>query len=389
MKINITSLLMSAALAAPGAMWAQDKADGGYTFTMQHQVPTTSVKNQSRSGTCWSFAAVSFIETELLRTKQGEFDISEMYFVHHAYNNKAQKYIRLHGAYHFGPGGQAHDVFDVLRQHGMVTESEYPGLSYGTENHQHGELNQMLKSMLEASLKKPNGELSEAWSKAIGAVLSTYLGPLPNAKNSPLSRVKFNPDDYVEITSYANYPFYQAIDLEIPDNWAHRLYHNVPLDELMTIMDYALSNGYSICWDGDVSERGFSRDKCVAVLPIEKLADMPQAQRDRLTGLSEKERMAKLYAFEGPVPEVVVDQKNRQRTFDNLTSTDDHLMHLTGIAVDQNGTRYFLTKNSWGETGPYKGYLYMSESFVKMKTVAIMVHKDAIPATIAKKMGLK
>lgn len=385
-----TAAIASIGLLLPLHLAAQgEPSANGFKFSIKHQVPTTSVKNQARSGTCWAFATASMLEAELLRTKQGEFDISEMYLVHHAYLNKAQKYIRLHGAYHFGPGGQAHDVIDVMRQHGLVTETEYPGLSYGTERHSHGELNQMLKSMLDAALKKPNGELSPVWHSSMGAVLSTYLGPLPNPKSSPLSRVKLNPDDYVEITSFANYPFYQAIDLEIPDNWAHRLYHNVPLDELMAIVDNALTNGYSVCWDGDVSERGFSREKCVAVLPIEKLADMPQTQRDRLAALSEKERMAKLYAFEEPVPEIAVNQDNRQASFDNLSTTDDHLMHLTGIATDQNGTHYYLTKNSWDTTGPYKGYLYMSESFVRMKTVAIMLHKDAIPTAIAKKMGLK
>lgn len=380
-------LAVATALLMPYSVIAQ--TESGFEFKMVKEVKTTPVKNQQRAGTCWSYAATSFIETELLRMDKGEFSISPIYFARRAYEAKGQRYVRFQGANNFGQGGQAHDVLDAIRKHGMLTEQEYKGLNYGTDVHTHGEVNAVLKAMLDVYVKNPNRKLSTAWFAAYSAVLDTYFGAVPDVKKSPLASVAFNPNDYIEVTSYTNYPFFEAVELEIPDNWAHRLYHNVPLDDFMAIIDNAINNGYSVCWDGDVSEKGFKYRKGVAVLPQEKVEEMGGSDKARWIGLSETEKADQLYACTQPVPEMMVDQVNRQETFDNLTSTDDHLMHIVGIAKDQNGTKYYYTKNSWGtDDSPHKGYLYMSEPFVRMKTVAILVHKKAVPAALAKKMGI-
>lgn len=378
--------LLLVVLFVYGLAVAQDK---GFQFKTIKEVTTSPVKNQQRTGTCWSFATTSFIETELLRMGKPLFDISEMYFARQAYTSKGINYVRYQGNNNFGQGGQAHDVFDIIKSHGMLTEQEYPGLNYGSDSHAHSELAAVLKAFLDATVENPNRKLTTAWLPAYNSILDSYLGKPMDTKGSALANVEFNPNDYVEITSYNHHPFYSQFILEIPDNWAHRPYYNIPLEDLIKVMKNALMNGYSVCWDGDVSEKSFAWSKGVAVLPEDRVEEMSGSDKEKWTGLSEKDRKAQLFSFTEPVPEVRVDQANRQANFDNLTSTDDHLMHLTGIATDQNGTTYFYTKNSWGEDGVYKGFLYMSEPFVRMKTIAIMVHKSAIPDDIAKKMGLK
>lgn len=360
----------------------------GFQFNMVKEVKTSPVKDQYRTGTCWSFATTSFIETELLRMGKPLFDISEMFFVNHAYTSKAVDYVRYQGKNNFGQGGQAHDVMDVIRTNGMVTEQEYPGLNYGTDKHVHSELAAVLEAFLKTVTDDPNNKLSTAWLPAFNSILEAYLGKLPDAKTTSMASVGFNPDEYVEITSFNHHPYYSPFILEIPDNWAHRTYYNVPLEEFVKVMKNALMNGYSVCWDGDVSEKSFAYSKGVAVLPEERVEEMSGSDKEKWIGLSDKDRKAKLFSFENPVPEINVDQVKRQLNFDNLTSTDDHLMHLVGLATDQNGTVYFYTKNSWGADGVYNGYLYMSEAFVRMKTIAIMVHKNALPADIAKKLGI-
>lgn len=359
-----------------------------FQFTVKYEIPTSPIKDQQRTGTCWSFATTSFVETELIRMGQPVFDISEMFFVRYAYEGKAQSYVRFQGANNFGQGGQAHDVMNVIREHGMVTEKEYPGFNYGTEVHAHAELEAVLKAFLDAVVKNPNKKLTTAWFPAYRGILDAYLGTVPDKGNSILSKVPFNQDDYVELTSFNHHPFYQRVSLEIPDNWSHDLYYNLPLDEMMQVITYALGNGYSVCWDGDVSEKSFAYRKGVALLPLAKFEELSGSDKERWTGITEKDFAARMANFDSPIPEVKVTQENRQTSFDNLTSTDDHLMHLTGMATDQNGTVYFLTKNSWGAEGVYDGYLYMSESYVRMKTIAVMVHRNAIPAEIKKKLGL-
>jgi len=359
-----------------------------FQFTVKVEIPSSPVKDQQRTGTCWSFATTSFVETELIRMQQPIFDISEMYFVRYAYEAKAENYVRFQGTNNFGQGGQAHDVMNVIRKYGMVTEKEYPGLNYGSEVHAHAELEAGLKAFLDAVVKNPNKKLTTSWLPAYRGILDAYLGTVPDKANSPLSKVPFNPDDYIEITSFNHHPFYKRVSLEIPDNWSHDQYYNIPLDEMMEVIVYALNNGYSVCWDGDVSEKSFAYRKGVALLPVTKFEEMSGSDKERWAGITEKDFTSRMANFDAPVPEINVTQENRQANFDNLTTTDDHLMHITGWAINQNGKTYFLTKNSWGTEGVYNGYLYMSEPYVRMKTIAVMVHKNAIPAEIKKKLAL-
>ena len=380
-----------------GSGYSQNNTSG-YVFTTLKEVKTTPVKNQQSTGTCWSFATTSYLETELLRLGLPEYDLSEMFFARMAYADKANLYVRYNGTNNFGQGGQAHDVLNVVKRFGFATEDAYPGKNYGSNDHNHGELEANLKAIVDATIKKEGGKITSAWSVAYNAILDTYLGKVPiemSIGDKKLNTKTFyestglNLDDYVEVTSFNHHPFYQKFILEIPDNWSHEQYYNVPLDELMSIMEYALMNGYSVCWDGDVSEKGFAYKKGVAIIPAGKVEDLKNTDMSRWTEVSEKDRLSQMYTFDKPVPEINVTQENRQLNFDNQTSTDDHLMHLTAIATDQNGTKYYYTKNSWGtDNHIYNGYLYMSDSYVRMKTIAILIHKDAIPVAIAMKLGI-
>ncbi|MCF8243352.1 MAG: aminopeptidase [Melioribacteraceae bacterium] len=357
-------------------------------FEMIYEIPTTPVKSQDRSGTCWSFATTSFVETELLHMGKGEHDLSEMYFVYFPYLEMAEKYMRYHGSFNFGPGGQAHDVMNVIREFGFVPETSYTGKIVDPEIHNHSEMHSVLNSMLDAAMKRRGGKLSPVWDDAFKAVLDIYLGKLPEKINYDGNEytpkefsdaLGFNPDDYIEFTSYESYPFFEKVNLEIPDNWSHDLYYNLPIDELISVMNYALENGYSVDWDGDVSEKEFSMDEGYAIVPAEKDEDENDEEDMEEEELDEEEN-------EGPEKEKEITQEMRQETFDNFSTTDDHLMHITGLAENQNGSKFYLTKNSWGEKGKYDGFIYMSEPFVRLKTVAIMVHKNAVPDGVKNKL---
>lgn len=342
-------------------------------------VKTTAVKDQHRSGTCWSFAATSFIETELIRKGKEHYDLSEMFFVRYAYEEKAENYVRLHGKANFSPGGQAHDVIDVVREHGMLTEKAYPGMIQGQELPNHSELDKVLRGFVDGVLAAKGRGTTEVWFDAYQAMLDVYLGEVPEKTTMNGKTVKtkdvpelldFNPDDYVEITSYNHQDYYSSFRLEIPDNWDYADYYNVPLNELMSIMDNAFAKGYSVCWDGDVSSKHFDhKNRALAVLPEKDDFNMEE--------------------FTAGTPEKEVDQDMRQEYFANFTATDDHLMHLTAVIKDESGRKYYVTKNSWAtDSNENGGYLNMSESYVRLNTVAIMVHKDAIPDEIRKKLGI-
>lgn len=339
-------------------------------FKTIKQLKTTPVKNQSKSGTCWSFAVTSFLESELMRMGKGEYDISEMFFVRHAYIQKAISYVRLHGLANFAQGGQAHDIINVLREYGMVPETAYSVIKYDKIKYDHDEVEAVLKGMLTAIAKRD--KISPVWQNAVESVLDAYFDKVPanfdyNGKNyTPISFAKesgLNPDDYIELTSFTHHPFYKQCRLEVPDNWSFSYYYNLPIDELITVMDYAIDNGYTIAWDGDVSEKTFSS----------------------------KKDFAKFFASDADTSgkEQTVTMDMRQKSFDNFSTTDDHLMHIIGIANDSNKTKYYITKNSWGTTAHINGYVNLSEQFVRAKTVAILIHKDAIPVDIAKKIGIK
>ncbi|MGE5399498.1 MAG: aminopeptidase C [Ignavibacteriales bacterium] len=363
---------------------AKDETKDVHTFTKDFEIKTTPVKNQSRTGTCWCFATVSFLETELLRTGQGEYDLSEMYIVRNTYPIKAENYLRQQGMANYGEGGQAHDVLNQIRKFGIVPEEVFTGRNSGEEKHNHTEMRAVTESMLKTMAANKSGKLSRRWKDVYEAVLDVYLGKPPKEFNykgktyTPQSffqdELKLNLDDYVELTSYSHHPYYSTFSLEIPDNWSRSLYYNIPMNELEAVMDNALKNGYSVTWDGDVSEHEFSQKKGYAVLPVKDWNDKSEPEKD--------EKITK------PEEEKQVTEELREETFNNYTTSDDHLMHLVGLAHDQNNTKFYYTKNSWGTEQTNGGYIYMSAPFVRLKTVAIMVHKNAIPKEIAQKLGL-
>lgn len=380
-----------------GPAWAQDeqRKEDGYIFTTVRELPITSVKNQNRSGTCWSFSALGLIEAELLRTGKGEYDLSEMFIVHRSYIDKAVKYVRLHGHGNFAGGGSFYDVLYVLKYYGIVPEQAMNGLQYGEDKHVHAELDAAAKAYVEAIVKDPNRKLSTVWLEGFKGIVDAYLGVVPGRfiyggkEYTPLTfmaSLGIEPDDYVSLTSFTHHPFYSRFALEIPDNWRWSDSYNLPLEELMGVIDYGLEQGYVVAWGADVSERGFSRDG-VAVVPDVNLADMSDSDQARWLGLSQRDREAELYSGK-PGYEKVITQAVRQEAFDNLQTTDDHGMLIYGVARDQAGRRYYMVKNSWGESGLYKGFWYVSEAFVRYKSINVVVHRDAIPVGIRRELGL-
>lgn len=392
-------LLSALAMLTGATAWAQDKGPrSGYQFTTVADVKTTPVKDQQSVGTCWDYATISFLESELLRMGKPEYDLAELFVAKNAYYEKGVRYIQFQGNNNFSEGGQAHDVIALIRKYGIVPEEAYTGLNYGRNFHLHAELVAALKGILNGINANPNKQITPTWTAGFQAYIESYLGAAPatftyqGKEYTPetfVESLELNLDDYVEITSYKAFPFYQQIELPIPDNWMHARYYNVPIDELIAIMHHALENGHSVCWDGDVSHNGFNHGNGLAILPTDNPEEMINSEISKWTTLSANERRDRLNSFISPVPEMKVDDARRQATFDSRQTTDDHLMHITGLLRDQNGTYYYKTKNSWAEdSNPFGGYLYMSEPYCRLQTVAIMVHKDAIPKAIRKKLGL-
>lgn len=374
-------------------------AQEGYEFTDINRLPVTSVKDQNRSGTCWSFSGIAFFEAEMIRMgKKDVPDLSEMFVVRNCYYDKAIKYVRLHGALNFGGGGAFHDVTYVLENYGLVPEKVYTGLQYGEDNHAHGELDLLLKDYVDGVIKNKNRRLSTAWKDGFSGILDAYLGKqitkfTYNGKEyTPKSFadevVGLDVNNYVSITSYTHHPFYKPFILEIPDNWLWRESYNIPMQEMMDVIDYSLDHGYTVAWATDVSEKGFSYKNGLAIIPGKDLKDMSDTERSKWEELSKKEKNDALYSFDKPVEEKKITQQMRQNVFDNYQTTDDHGMLILGTAKDQNGKKYYIVKNSWAKGNKYKGYLYASEAFVLYKTTNIMVNKDAIPKSIKKKLKL-
>ncbi len=405
MKLRLIATVLLTVFTA-GVLFAENEvkkdkkeAEQGYVFQDEKVLPVTPVKDQYRSGTCWSFSGLSFLESEMLRLGKPEVDLSEMFIVWHTYSDKAKKDVRLHGSLNFSAGGAFHDVTNMIRSYGIVPESVYNGLNYGEEKHVHGEMDKVLKQHVDGVIENDNRKLSTVWHEAIDATLDSYLGKLPQSfeyegkKYTPQSFaadfVGLNMDDYVEITSYTHHPFYSKFILEVPDNWSWDEVYNVPLNELETIIDNALKNGFTVAWAADVSEKGFATsNKGVAVLPAAPAEDMTDAEIARWDALPDKDKDKELYELNNIVPELKVTQEMRQEAFDNYQTTDDHGMHIVGIAKDQEGTEFYKVKNSWGDYNKYSGYFYASKPYVAYKTMCIMVHKDAIPQNIREKLEL-
>lgn len=397
-----TFMLLLAGLVIPVSLVAQEEKpaqeEEGYVFTIVKELPSTPVENQFRSGTCWSYSGISFLESELLRLGKGEYDLSEMFVVYHSYMEKARKYVRMHGNIEFGGGGAFHDVTHVIAHYGMVPEEVYSGLVIGEDNPVHGEMDKVLNAFVDGVVANPNGKLTPVWDEGFMSLLDAYLGELPKeftyqgktySPRSFAESLGLNMADYVEIGSFTHHPFYEPFILEVPDNWAWGEIYNVPVSDLEAIIDYSLDNGYTVAWGADVSEKGFSWKNGVAIVPEQNVKDMSGTEKERWEKLTEKEKQEALYKFDKPGTEKTITQEMRQEAFDNYSMTDDHGMLITGTATDQNGNLYYLVKNSWGTDGKYKGYFYASRPFVLMNTIDIMVHRDAIPEQIREKLGFK
>ncbi|MBR2455536.1 MAG: aminopeptidase [Bacteroidaceae bacterium] len=373
----------------------------GFVFTTVKELPITSIKNQNRAGTCWCYSSMAFLEAELLRMGKGEYDFSEMYIVHNTYLDRADKAVRTHGDASFSQGGSFYDVIYGMEHFGLVPEAEMrPGAMYGDSLSNHTELSAVSDAVVAAIAK---GRLSKLqsdvngtplWKKSIEAIHDIYLGERPekftyNGKEyTPKSFYEstgLNADDYVSLTSYTHHPFYSQFVLEIQDNWRWALSYNLPIDELMEVFDNAIMNGYSIAWGSDVSENGFTRDG-IAVMPDQEKAQELSGS-DMAHWLKMKPEEKKLNTK--PQPQIWCTQEQRQLAYDNWETTDDHGMLIYGIAKDQEGNEYYMVKNSWGKTGKYDGIWYASKAFVRYKTMNIVVHKDALPKDIAKKLGIK
>jgi len=359
-----TTAKLCALIALTGILFFTTGTLTAQEIKQEKQLKSTEVKNQANSGTCWSFAVISLIESELIRMGKGEYDLSEIYSVYRAYPAKADRYMRLGGKANFSGGGQGHDVFNVIMKYGIVPEEAYSGLLKENAKHDHMEMDQVLYEIIK-DVFGGNATVSSKWRFSVDSVLDVYIGKAPQTfelkgktytPKSFTAELGLRAEDYIELTSYSHHPFYQQFVLEVPDNWSQGSYYNVPVEDLMRIMENAIDKGFTFAWDGDVS------------------GDVPFSKNDGIATLTNDS--------------LTVTQEMRQLAFDDFTTTDDHLMHITGIGSDQKGFKYFLTKNSWGEKKGNKGYWWLSENYVRMNTIAIVIHKDALPADIAVKLGL-
>ncbi|MCZ2357126.1 MAG: C1 family peptidase [Bacteroidia bacterium] len=359
-----------------------NKKNGGYTFTSEVEVGNTSVKDQCRTGTCWSFSTLSFFESEIIRSGKEPVDLSEMFIVRNVYLKKAEKYVRMHGHINFAAGGAFHDVLAIIDEFGIVPNEEYTGLVNGQKKHNHADMDNVLKSYLDAIIKNDNGPINPDWKIGFNAILDIYLGKVPanfsykGKTYTPKSFAEYlgiQAKNYIEVSSFTHHPFYSSFVIEIPDNWMWGQVYNVPLSDLEQILEYSLKNNYSIAWASDVSEKGFSFSDGLAIVP-------PAGWED----LSKSERAS---AFEKPATEQEITQEKRQLAFDNYQTQDDHGMHIVGLAKDQNNQKYYYVKNSWGSAdNDLNGYFYASRNFVLYKTTCLMVNINGVPKDILKKL---
>lgn len=393
---KFTSLTLGFMLAIASIATAQEKKEEGYKFTEIVRLPTTSVKSQDRAGTCWSWSTLSFLESEIMRMGKDSVNLSPMFIVWNTYDEKANKYVRMQGSMNFGQGGASADVTWAIKEYGIVPLALYDGLKYGEEIHAHGELDAVLKGYLDAVVSNPNKRLSTAWKKGYDGILDAYLGEKPEKftwngkeytpKTFATEACGLNMDDYISLTSFTHHPFYSQFALEVPDNWIGEMSYNIPLEELMDVLDKAIDKGYTFSWGSDVSETGFTRGG-LAVVPEADTKEMSDAEIAKWVKMPKSQQQAELLKKPGKQKEIT--QELRQKEFDNYQTTDDHGMHVVGKAVDQIGNKYFIVKNSWGKYGDYEGYLYASYPFVAYKTTSVMIHKDALPKDLKKKLGIK
>lgn len=393
LSVSLAAVMMLSLSAFTPAQ-AKGKKDG-FVFTTKVEVPITSVKNQNRSSTCWSFSALAFFESELLRMGKGEYDLAEMFVVHHTMIDRAEKSVRLHGDVSFSPGGSFYDAVYCWKHYGIVPQEAMPGIRYGEMLPVHNELDAVAGAYVEAIAKGNWKKLTPVWKEGLVGIYDTYLGECPEkfsyqgkeyTPKSFAAELGLNMDDYVSIGACLHHPLYDEFVVEVPDNWRWALSYNVTMDEMIAIIDNAINTGYPVAWGSDVSETGFTRQG-IAVAVDESGSDLTGSDAARWVGLSKEDKKKELTAK--PMPEIEVTPELRQKAYDNWESTDDHGMMIYGIAEDQNGKPYYMVKNSWGTNNTYKGTWYASKAFVAYKTINILVHKDAIPAEIKEKIKLK
>lgn len=347
-----------------------------YEFQNVKEIQATPIISQGNTGTCWSFSTTSFLEAEVIRLTGKSIDLSEMYNVRNTYPKKAWNYVMRQGKAQFGEGGLAHDVMNSARDFGLVPQSSYTG-KLDEESYNHAEMTAVLEGMLKTYIENPAKKLSPQWKESISAVLDVYMGKNPTEftfegkKYTPKSFLEFtkiNPENYVTISSFTNEPLYKPFLLDIPDNFSNGMFYNLPLEEYVQNIDNALDNGFTIALDCDVSENTFSGKNGIAVIP--------ENDADAKTILTEIK------------PEKNITPEYRQAEFENLDTQDDHLMHIVGKVKDQTGKMYYKVKNSWGTKSGKEGFIYMSISYLKLKSISVLLHKDGLTKSTKSKLGL-
>ena len=397
---NLFFLAAACTLALHAQAQETEKADTteGFKFEVVKSNPITSVKNQNRSSTCWCFSGLAFLESEVLRTKGIELDLSEMFVVSHTMMDRATYFVRQYGeGTSYAPGGNIYDVIYCMENYGLCPQEAMPGILYGDTLPNHNEVDKVTRAFLNALTGSGLKKLSPVWKNAFQSIWDAYIGQRPESfvyegkEYTPRSFVEYlglKEDDYITFTSYTHHPFYKSFAVEVPDNWRMHQAYNLPLDEFMRVIDTAIDGGYTMAWGADVSEVGFTR-KGIGVMPdADQGADLTGSDMAKWLGMSETDRREEL--TKKPLPEMEITQEMRQKAYDNWETQDDHGMQIFGIAKDQNGKQYYMVKNSWGtQKSNYKGIWYVSRSYMAYKTNDITVHKSAVPKDILKKLGIK
>lgn len=399
---KIQATLLATLCALPGFAADSVSSNDSLVFTTVIANPVTPIKNQNNSGTCWSYSALAFLESEVIKKdpKKKDIDLCESFLVSKTYTDRADRNVRTHGDASFSQGGSFYDAIFCMDRYGLIPEGlmPYPNTLYGDSLFNFTDFFPPMEAYIHAISKSDAKKINPIWKKNVQSMLDGYFGECPTeftykgVKYTPKSFVKdylkLDPNDYVSLTSYTHHPFYSSFILEIQDNWRWASSYNLPLDEFMRVMDEAVKNGWTFAWGADVSEEGFSRrtgkNRCVATVPDTKASAGVGSDQSRWTGEKAGAKISQADA----AGEKVITQEMRQEGYDNWTTTDDHGMQIYGIAKDQTGKEYFMMKNSWGEYGPYKGFWYVSKPYVAYKTMNIVINKNAIPKDIRKKLGI-
>ena len=399
MKKVLSLALISLMAVGAQAQEAEKKASNKPVFTTIKENPITSIKDQNRSGTCWDYSTISFFEAEILKATGKTYDLCESFVANKTYMERATQVVRFHGDCQFSQGGSAEDVLATMKKHGIVPEGTmpFPGSLYGDSLNNFNEFFSLMEPYVAAIAKSSAKKISGQWKVGLQGILDAYLGKCPEEftyegkKYTPQTFVKslgINLDDYVSITSYTHHPFYSAFAVEVQDNWRFPQSYNLPMDEMMKVIDNAIEKGYTVAWGGDVSEDGFTRQGLAYAIDTKKTESLQGSDMAKWLKMTAAKKKNLIDSLGCNVPEITPTQELRQERFDNWELTDDHGMLIYGVAKDQNGKEYYMVKNSWGETGEYKGIWYMTKTFIAANTMDFLVNKNAIPKDIRKKLGI-